>query len=115
MHRDNKDLLSQKLREMWKLLQPKQGEPCESFVIGGMLICNPLLSDGQLRQGQHILDDCMSPASGKIEDFVDAILRRLKYKLWQFDIMEREKQQLHRDIYRYRKRLGEDNPNSDKD
>lgn len=108
MPRNNNDLLREKLGEIWKLLERKQTEPVEAFVIGGMLICNPLLSDSQLRQGQNILDDCMSPTSGKIDDFADAILRRLKYKLWEFDIMKKEKQQLHRDIYKYKKRLGED-------
>ena len=106
----NNDLLRDKLGEMWNLLQPKQSEPCEVFKIGDMLICKSLLSDDQLREGQNILDDCMSPVSGKIDDVVDAILRRLKYRLWEFDIMKREKQQLHRDIYKYRKLLedGED-------
>ena len=108
MQRDNNDLLKAKLLEMWKLLERKQSEPVEAFVIGGLLICNPLRSDAQLRQGQNILDDCMSPASGKIEDFADAILRRLKYKLWEFDIINKEKQQLHKDIYKYKKRLGEE-------
>ena len=117
MKRNNDDLLRDKLREMWNLLQTKQSEPCEVFRIGDTLVCKSLLSDSQLREGQEILDESMSSVSGKIEieDFVDVILRRLKYRLWEFDIMKREKQQLHRDIYKYRRMLGEDNPNSDKD
>ena len=107
MKRNNDDLLKEKLREMWNLLQPKQSEPWEVFMIGDMVACKSLLADSQIREGQSILDDCMSPVSRKIEDFVDAILRRLKYRLWEFDIMKREKQQLHRDIYKYRKMLGD--------
>ena len=123
MKRNNNDLLRDKLREMWRLLQPKQSEPCEVFKIGDMVICKSLLSDSQLREGQNILDDCMSPVSGKIEDFVDAILRRLKYMLLEKDAYIRKTQHLHRQIYRYRKMLGDDedsnagddHPNSDRD
>ncbi len=123
MKRNNNDLLKEKLNEMWKLLQPKDSEPCKVFQIGNMLICKSLLSDRQLREGQEIHDDCMSPVSGKFEDVCDAILCRLKYHLWEFDIMKKEKQQLHRDIYKYRKLFGDGEdckdgpapPDSDKD
>ena len=108
MTRKNEGVLKARLVEICMLLHPKQSEPCEVLRMGDMFICKPLLSDVQLRQGQDIINDAMNLASCDIEDFVDVILRRLKYKLWEFDIMKKEKQGLHKEIYKYKKRLGED-------
>ncbi len=123
MNKKDEQALKEQLQQMMGLLQPRESEPCEVFVVGDMIICKSLLSDSDIREGQAILDDCMSPDSGKIEDFVDAILRRLKYMLLEKDAYKRKTQHLHRQIYRYRKMFGDgedwepgnDPPNSDED
>jgi len=75
------------------------------FPDGDSTLVKGITHDPQLREGNDILYDSMLPTDATLVDFVDSLIRMIKYFLLSMETQERKNYLLRREVRKYRELL----------
>ena len=101
--------IRKKLLALCHLAQPKDyTDPHQLYQLGDKVICRQLKSAPNIAAGRTVLQDLMSVRDSDIDNLLATLRMRTKYLLLDREALNRELKLLRREVYRYRKALGEE-------